>query len=187
MALQEQESYVEERMVEEQPGDFVTRRKLSRTDLDLMMKPQYKFSEGLASGIAAEKYRLSFVDVSDTSSDEDEETQNLFSSDISLRSPENKLGKIDAQTKSGKMSAELADLDLQYDDEEILFLTSQPAVLNSEQEKESHSETDKIISSTVRCMNHTSSSPLYKMSIPQLQHTVDLLQSKLQGIIITTS
>lgn len=172
---------------------------------------------GTLKADVADKYRLSFVDISDSSSDDEK-----FSQIAPMLL--NAWQKIDTFTVQKQDTAEEAvvrnssysgknvtspdtqlEADLQYDDREISGAYNYHDIPTPHSLVQSTALDQRLPSATafnperklvkdvvppttgrapaVKSMDHASFSPLYTMSIPQLKHTVQLLETKLLSML----
>ena len=203
-------------------SDLHSRR---QTVLELVRPLELCSSNGSVKGSTADKYRLSFVEVSDSSSDDD--NQNTLMSNVwqKMDEPQSRDRAEETMVRE-RVSARLPEpekitktqfawrptssgADLQYDDDDVFgpyiippsapLSGPNPSILdqyslphhNPETKEVKHKDSNKpsnrvsltarTTGAAVKSIDHASFSPLYTMSIPQLQHTVQLLETKLQG------
>ena len=195
-------------------SDLHSRR---QTILELLRPQESCSSNGSVKGSTADKYRLSFVEVSDSSSDNDDQNSSRsmwqkMDEPLVLQSRDRaeetmvrervnaRLPEPEKITKPQFAWGPTSPGDLQYDDDEVFG--PNPSILdqyslphhtrpNPEtkevKQKDSNKPSNRVshaaktTGAAVKSIDHASFSPLYTMSIPQLKHTVQLLETKLKG------
>ena len=139
----------------------------------------------------AEKYRLSFVDVTENGSSE-EETRSAKPHSIQTIGEENIFSERRAGQTPEKCDSvhSLSPGDMQYDDEDSLS----PGIGHSHTDRNSVENGISVTRPAARTadvhrkppalafIDHTSFSPLYNLSIQQLKKIASVLEEKLQGL-----